>query len=469
MPPVPGHEETSKDELRRLQPYPAYKESGVEWLGRTPAHWMLRRLKTIAAIELSNVDKKSVEGQVSVMLCNYTHVYNNEQITSDLDFMAATASPQQQRRFTLQAGDVLITKDSESWRDIAVPALVPVDLPDVLCGYHLALVRPTDEALGAFLARAFSATGLRDQFQIAATGVTRFGLSGEAIRTGLFAIPPTEELGAIARFLERETAKIDALIAKKERLIELLRARRVALITRVVIRGLNPNAQMTDSGVQWLGEIPAHWVVRRLKTLIADPITDGPHETPEFLNEGVPFLSVDGIQEGEIIFEGCRYVSESAHKQYSKKCAPRRDDILLGKAASTGKIARVKVDFEFSVWSPLAVVRADHSEVWPSFLEYALKSAPTQAQIDVLCTSNTQRNISMQDIPVLVVCVAELGEQRAIAAFLDRETARIDDLVTKVRDAIDRLKELRAALISAAATGKVDVRESAAAGRSRPA
>lgn len=424
---------------------------------------MVRRLKTVGSIEPSNVDKKSVEGQASVMLCNYTHVYNNERITPELDFMPATATTEQVRRFTLRQGDVLVTKDSESWTDIAVPALVQSDLPDVLCGYHLALVRPREDCLGAFLARAFSAIGLRDQFRVAASGVTRFGLSGDAISTALFAIPPVEERRAIVAFLDSETARIDALIARKERLIDLLEEKRTVLITRAVTRGLDPNVQMMESGVEWLGEIPAHWVVRRLKTLIADPITDGPHETPEFLNDGVPFLSVDGIQEGELIFEGCRYISEAAHKKYWKKCAPRRDDILLGKAASTGKIARVKVDFEFSVWSPLALIRADHSEVWPGFLEYALKSAATQAQIDVLCTSNTQKNISMQDIPVLVVCVAELREQRAIAAFLDRETASIDAMAARVRDAIDRLKELRTALVSAAVTGKIDVRDDVAA------
>lgn len=211
-----------------------------------------------------------------------------------------------------------------------------------------------------------------------------------------------------------------------------------------------------DSGVEWLGKIPAHWEVKRLKTLISDPITDGPHETPEFLTDGVPFLSVDGIQEGELVFEGCRYISEADHRDYRRKCAPRRDDILLGKAASTGKIARVKVDFEFSVWSPLALIRPNDGEVWPGFLEYALKSTATQAQIDVLCTSNTQKNISMQDIPTLVVCIAAFQEQRTIAAFLDRETARIDALVVKKERLIELLQEQRTALITRAVTKGLD-------------
>jgi len=175
---------------RRFKPYPAYKDSGVEWLGEIPVHWEVKRLKTLASVQLSNVDKKSVEDQGSVRLCNYTDVYYNERITRDLEFVAATATPEQARRFSLRSGDVLITKDSESWTDIAVPAVVAEDLPEVLCGYHLAYIRPSGDCNGAFLGRAFAAIGPRDQFHVAANGITRFGLGGDAIRTGLFAMPP---------------------------------------------------------------------------------------------------------------------------------------------------------------------------------------------------------------------------------------------------------------------------------------
>ena len=253
----------------RFKPYPAYKDSGVEWLGEIPAHWNIRRLKTIASVQLSNVDKKSVEGEESVKLCNYVDVYYNEHITMGLDFMAATATPDQVRRFSLHSGDVLITKDSESWTDIAVPAVVAEDLPAVLCGYHLALVRPAGDSDGAFLARAFSAIGPRDQFQVAANGITRFGLGGNAIRTGLFAMPPGPEQKAIAAFLDRETGKIDALVAEKERLIDLLHEKRTSLVTGAVTKGLDANAPMMDSGVESLGEIPTHWTVERIRHIVS--------------------------------------------------------------------------------------------------------------------------------------------------------------------------------------------------------
>ena len=213
----------------------------------------------MASVQLSNVDKHTEEGQVPVRLCNYVDVYYSDLVTPEGEFMNATATPNQVRRFLLRAGDVLITKDSESWNDIAVPALVAEDLTDVLCGYHLAQIKPGPDLDGRFLARQFSAIGTRDQFHVAANGITRFGLGGDAIRTGLFPIAPIEEQHAIADFLDRETAKIDALVARKERLIELLQEKRAALITRAVTRGLDPDIPMKDSGVEWLGKIPAHW------------------------------------------------------------------------------------------------------------------------------------------------------------------------------------------------------------------
>ena len=244
---------------RRFRPYPEYSDSGIESLGEIPAHWDVRRLKTLASVQLSNVDKKTVEGQAPVKLCNYVDVYYNDFITAGLEFMNATATPEQVRRFMLRGGDVLITKDSESWNDIAVPAVVVEELTDVLCGYHLAQIRPRSGLDGRFLARQFSAIGTRDQFHLAANGITRFGLGGDAIRSGLFPIAPIEEQQVIADFLDRETAKIDALVEQKERLVELLQEKRSAFIARAVTRGLDPNVPMKDSGVEWLGEIPTHW------------------------------------------------------------------------------------------------------------------------------------------------------------------------------------------------------------------
>jgi type I restriction enzyme S subunit len=447
----------------RYKPYPAYKDSGVEWLGEIPAHWEVKRLKTIATVELSNVDKKSVEGQEAVRLCNYTDVYYNERITSDLEFMAATATPEQARRFSLRAGDVLITKDSESWTDIAVPAVVAKDIPGVLCGYHLAHIRPDNDCDGAFLSRAFAAIGPRDQFQVAANGITRFGLGGDSIRTGPFALPSLVEQRAIAAFLDRETARIDALVAKKERLIALLLEQRAALITRAVTKGLDPTVPMKDSGVEWLGEIPADWEVKRLwhltpsnRRIMYGIVLPGPN-----VDDGVPIVKGGDVSPERLRLERLNRTTREIESGYARSRL-RGGDLVYAIRGSIGEVAMVPDELEGANLTQDAARVAYTSATHGPWLLHALKSSAVFAQLEAGALGATIRGINIRDLKRAAMAVPSHAEQRAIAAFLDRETSRIDALVTKVRDAIDRLKELRTALISAAVTGKIDVREEVA-------
>lgn len=194
----------------------------------------------------------------------------------------------------------------------------------------------------------------------------------------------------------------------------------------------------------------------RLKYVIAQSITDGPHLTPEFTSSGVPFLSVDGIQDGELFFENCRFISENDHYEFRKKAAPQYGDILLGKAASTGKIARVKTTKEFSIWSPLALIRPNSDVISSAFLEYSLKSLYLQVQIEDLCSFNTQKNISMGAIPNLVIPLPSLEEQKKITDYIDRETTQIDNLIAAKEQMLTLLEEKREALISHAVTRGLD-------------
>ncbi|MEA3296098.1 MAG: restriction endonuclease subunit S [Patescibacteria group bacterium] len=221
-----------------------------------------------------------------------------------------------------------------------------------------------------------------------------------------------------------------------------------------------PYSKYKDSGIQWIGEIPEGWKVHRLKFLIETPVTDGPHETPEFISEGIPFLSVDSIQGGKLVFENCRYISEKDHIRFKKKCNPKKNDIFMGKAASIGKIAIVNVNFEFSIWSPLALLRPNQTSIIPKVLEYVLKSDYSQDQIDIFATSNTQKNISMVDIPKMSLIIPPLSEQTVIANFINKKNAKIDALIEKDKKLIGLLEEKRAALINHAVTKGLPVRAS---------
>lgn len=211
-------------------------------------------------------------------------MYYNDEIRSDLELMTATATEEQIAKFTLRAGDTVITKDSETADDIAVSAFVRNDLPGVVCGYHLSVVRPYHAAVGSFVKRLFDASYTRACCAVRANGLTRVGLGQYALDNLELPWPPEDEQLGISAFLDRETARLDALIAEQQRLIELLTEKRQAVISHAVTKGLNPDAPMKPSGVEWLGNVPAHWEVLRVKT-VSSRTTSGPRGWSERLGD----------------------------------------------------------------------------------------------------------------------------------------------------------------------------------------
>lgn len=448
---------------RSLLRYPEYRDCGVEWFDEIPAHWTVRRLKTFASAWLSNVDKQSDEDEIPVHLCNYVDVYYNDKISKHQQFMAATATTRELRRFSLRTGDVLITKDSELWEDIAVPAVVTEDLPNVLCGYHLALIRPANSCDGRFLCRAFSATGPRDQFFVSANGITRFGLSIDDIRSGWFPLPPQSEQRAIADFLDRETAKIDALVERKERLIELLQEKRTALITGAVTRGLDPSVPMKDSGVEWLGEIPEHWRVRRLwhltpasRRVMYGIVLPGPD-----VDEGVPIVKGGDVAAGRLRASSLNRTTFEIESHYARSRL-KGGDLVYAIRGSIGEAAMVPDELTGANLTQDAARVAYTADSDGRWLLYALRSEGVFAQLEAGALGATIRGINIRDLKRALIPVPPKAEQRKIAEFVDSQLGRIDALEAKILEAIERLKEFRTALISAAVTGKIDVRDEAA-------
>jgi type I restriction enzyme S subunit len=271
--------------------------------------------------------------------------------------------------------------------------------------------------------------------------------------------PPIEEQRAIVEFLDRETARIDALVAKKERLIELLLEKRTALITRAVTKGLDPNVPMKDSGVEWLGEIPAHWEPTPLKRILRR----SDYGISESLASGgnVRVLTMGHIQDGGVVLP-----EEGSINDVDDALVLEDGDLLFNRTNSrelVGKVGIFRGSREDRVTFASYLVRMTAKDgVVAEWLNYLLNSAGVLGLARSLALlSVNQANLNATKYTQIVVPIVPLLEQRALAAFLDQETARIDALVAKVRDAIDRLKELRTALISAAVTGKIDVREEA--------
>ncbi|PKO88991.1 MAG: restriction endonuclease subunit S [Betaproteobacteria bacterium HGW-Betaproteobacteria-12] len=221
-----------------------------------------------------------------------------------------------------------------------------------------------------------------------------------------------------------------------------------------------------SSGSNWLDSVPSHWNVKPLKLIVKMPITDGPHETPEFIPDGVPFASVEAVWDGKVHLSSVRgYISENDHRRYGKKYHPKKDDILIVKSGSTtGKIAIVDFDDDFNVWSPLAAVRCDVSQACPEFVFYALSSNYFQRLIQVSWSFGTQPNIGMGVLGNLPAVLPPIFEQQTIARFLDAKTAQIDALVAQKRQLIAKLKEKRSALIARTVTRGLPPEAAKAAG-----
>ena len=444
---------------KKWQPYPTYKDSGVEWLGAIPEHWKVKKLKYLAKINLSNVDKKSNENEDTVKLCNYVDVYYNDYITKEIDFLIATASHEQKQKFALKKGDVLLTKDSETWDDIAVPACVANDLDNVICGYHLAHIRPyQDRAIGEYIFRSISSTRLKEQFWVAANGVTRFGISKSSISDALLLEPPVSEQQKIAEFLDQETGKIDKLITKKERLIKLLKEKRTALISHAVTKGLNPDVPMKDSGVEWLGEIPEHWELRHLRRIVKK-FVDYRGATPEKVSNGIPLITARNIKNAAIDFSlSQEFIKEEDYDNWMVRGFPEKGDVVVTTEAPLGESAQI-IDTNIALAQRVILLKAQKNKITNEYLKYHFVSTFGQGELWSKGTGSTAIGIKASHFKGTLVLVPRLEEQQKIAQFLDRETSKIDNLITKTRTSIDHLKEYRTALISAAVTGKIDVRE----------
>ncbi|MFM6137125.1 MAG: restriction endonuclease subunit S [Sphaerospermopsis kisseleviana] len=214
-----------------------------------------------------------------------------------------------------------------------------------------------------------------------------------------------------------------------------------------------------DSGVEWLGAIPEHWEVIPIKFSLSMPITDGPHETPDLLDDGIPFISAEAIKNDQINFDKKRgYISLEEHKRFSKKYKPKYGDVYMVKSgATTGNVARVQTHEEFNIWSPLAALRPNQEKTTTDFLFYVIKSKPFFYSVEQSWSFGTQQNIGMGIIANIRITFPPLEEQEKIARFLDYKTKQIDDLIAKKETLIEKLDEKRTALISHAVTKGLDV------------
>jgi type I restriction enzyme S subunit len=423
-----------------MKKYDSYKESGIEWIGATPAHWEVKKLKHLFDIIPSNVDKKSKEDETKVLLCNYVDVYKNDKISFDLNFMVASASASQIDKLTLKQFDVIATKDSEDPNDIGIPALVLDNMNGVVCGYHLTLFRSKEsEILGKYLFWFLKSKMCSQYFSTLARGITRYALGTSAFSNlPLFSIGDINEVSAIVNYLDHKTTQIDILISKKQQFISLLQEERIAVINQSVTKGLDPKVKMKDSGIEWLGEIPEHWEVKRMKYLC--DVTTGGKDTENREDDGkYPF-----------------FVRSQTIERISTYSFDGEAILTAGDGVGVCKVwhyVNEKFDFHQRVY-----MMSNFQLVLGKYLFYYLKENFGK-EVMKLSAKSTVDSLRRPMFQNFMVCFGSLDEQKRIIEQIEIEEIRIDTLIGKSQQEIELLKEYKTALISEVVTGKFDVRD----------
>jgi len=298
----------------------------------------------------------------------------------------------------------------------------------------------------------------QEHIKVNGTGATFLGISQDAIGRYQIALPSHVEQTQIAAFLDRETTKIDELVAEQRRLMELMKEKRQAVISHAVTKGLNPDAPMKPSGIEWLGEVPAHWEVSAIKRY-AETITDGAHISPDTNNGSYPFVSTRDVADDSIDFENCLRTSEATFEYMVKTgCRPFVGDVLFSKDGTIGRTVVVSEDIDFVVASSLIIIRPIKDALDSNFLNCLCQSRAVASQVESFVKGAGLPRLSIQNLIRVIGCFPPLLEQKAIAANLDQELARFDTLTAEAQRAIDLLQERRTALISAAVTGQIDIR-----------
>ncbi|MGY1714360.1 restriction endonuclease subunit S [Geodermatophilus sp. SYSU D01106] len=402
----------------------------------------MTELKYIADVRVSNVDKKTHEGEQAVRLCNYTDVYYGDAIdASHGEFMAASASAQQIAAFRLEVGDTVLTKDSETADDIGVSGYIARTADDFVCGYHLAIVRPRPGVHPRFLCWALRGASAREQMAVAATGVTRYGLRSDELANLDVNLPPLDEQRRIADFLDTQVGLLDRALGLRLQQKALLSERYEAEVERRI----RPEGTATP-------EIPARFLVERVGVGIV--IQPAALYTED--QEGVPAVRGKDISPGLIApTDRLVKITREGHA-LNRRSELQRGDILVVRSGKAGAAAQVPDDLIGANCVDVVIVRPG-SMLNPRYLEYGINCRRAQESISEHSVGAIQRHFGVEDMKALPLVPRSLSEQEQIGRSLDAlvdQRRRTEDLLDR---SLDLLKERKGALVTAAVTGAFDV------------
>lgn len=433
-----------------MNTYPKYKDNGEQWLGQIPEHWEIRKLKYVLqlrkkivgadakkydllSLTLKGVIKRDVEnptGKFPTTFDSYQEVNENDFIFCNFD-------------------------NEETPRAVGLSPY-----RGMITGAYDVLRRIDEQCNDKFLFYYFLWIDDAKRFKPLYRGL-RKTIPLDSFLSYKLALPTLAEQEAMVAYLDEQTGAIDKAIQREQAMIDLLEERKQIIIQNAVTKGLNPNAPMKDSGVIGDFIVPEHWRVTKTLYALSMPITDGPHETPELYETGIPFVSAEAVScgNGRIDFDHIRgFISESFYRECCKKYIPALHDIYMIKSgATTGKVAIVDTDRIFTIWSPLAVFRCNPDMMAYQYMFYLLQSDFYQKQVQLGWSYGTQQNIGMRTLEKLRILLPPIEEQLAIASYLDTKLVYIDKAIAAKNRVIALLQERKQIIISEVVTGKIKI------------
>jgi len=427
------------------------KDSGDERIAFIPNEWGLIKLKYIVDCN-KDVLRETTDHNYSFRYVDIGSV-SLEKGIEKYERVSFGDSPSRARRI-VHKGDVIVSTVRTYLKAIA--NIDDADNVIVSTGFAVLSPRIVDPL---FLEYACKSHYFTENVTIESTGISYPAINSTKLLQLKIAVPSKEEQVIIGQILHDRIKEIDRVIEQTKLTIEDYKLLKQSIITEAVTKGLDENVEMIESGNKWIGEIPENWNYTSLKNVLSTPITDGPHETPQLYDKGIPFVSAEAIKKEKIDFAKIRgFISLQDHIKFSKKIKPVKNDIFMVKSgATTGNIGIVETDEEFSIWSPLALIRANHEIISFKYLFYYLQSKNFRIQVEQFWNYGTQQNIGMKVLGSLQVIVPDLLMQQSIADYLDDTIHQINHLIDKKEGLLNELEEYKKSIIFEYVTGKKEV------------
>ena len=413
-------------------------------------------LKRLSAIRSSNVDKVVEDNEIPIRLCNYVDVYYNDQIHPALEFAAGSAKQSEIDRFGLRPGDVLITKDSETPDDIAVPALVVQGADDLVCGYHLALLRPNPSRLnGTFLFYALKSRPLQAAFSVLAQGITRFGLTLNGIGSVPVPLPDLLTQKAIAEFLDRETARIDQLIEKKQRMVKVLGEKLAAQLQYTVLAGAKLSRNPEGD---WLSDLSNDWRLFPIKHMVR--IVGGAtpsKEREDYWIGPIPWVSPKDMKR-DTISATSHCISEMALANSPVSIVPKGAVLIVVRGMILARLVPVcRLGCNATINQDMKALTSRGNIISNHYLHRMLQGFQDVIMSFVDEAAHGTKTLRSDRFFSLKFPVPPFELQTNLVVEYDKQKRLMDAIIEKIESSIYRLREFRSALITAAVTGQIDV------------